>query len=318
MCYSAMVEQNVKSGLRWKARIQTDMFEQLFARRVQDDSIKIAKALEANFNELRTPQEERIKHSIDAYHASKTAEYEAEVFKQKKRLADAERSLKKKETKKAFEEQRIANNKVAWNLKRIADLKRQELEPNDSRIFPFWYAPVIVMDGEELVIKPMRYHCRLNGKPASYDARYPGLYNARRDNLEKYWKGVFGHRHAIAIVNSFFENVALHDFERRALREGEKESNVVLHFNPRPATEMFLACVWDCWQEQGQDDLYSFALITDDPPPEIAATGHNRCPIPLKPSNIKTWLSPERGNAESLQRLLDDRERPYYEHKLVA
>lgn len=313
-----MVEQNIKSGLRWKARIQTDMFEQLFERRVRDDSIKVAKALEANFYEPQTPQEERIKHSIDVFHARKATEYEAEVFKQKKRLADAARSMKMKVTKRALEEQRVATNKIEWNLKRIDDLKRQSLVPHDSRIFPFWYAPVMVMEDDQLVITPMRYHCRLNGKPPSYDTRYPGLYNARRDNLEKFWKGVFGHRHAIAIVTSFFENVALHDFERRALRVGEKESNVVLHFNPRPATPMLLACVWDRWQEKDQTDLYSFALITDDPPAEIAATGHNRCPIPLNPSNIKTWLTPEKCDIASLQRLLDNRERPYYEHQRAA
>ena len=33
MCYSAMVEQKLKSiGLRFKARIQTELFEDLFRR----------------------------------------------------------------------------------------------------------------------------------------------------------------------------------------------------------------------------------------------------------------------------------------------
>ena len=30
----------------------------------------------------------------------------------------------------------------------------------------------------------MRYQCRLAGKPAFYDVKFPGTYNARRDNLE--------------------------------------------------------------------------------------------------------------------------------------
>jgi putative SOS response-associated peptidase YedK len=318
MCYSAMVEQKVKSWLRWNARIQTDLFEQLFTRRLKDDSIKIAKALEANYFEPRTPQETRIKALIDEYHARKTAALEAELFKQKKRLADAERSLKKKETKKALEDQRIAGNKVEWHLKRLADLKRTELVPNDSRIFPFWYAPVMVIENGERVVKPMRYHCRMSGKPASYDHRYPGLYNARRDNLEKYWKNVFGHRHAVTIVSSFFENVALHDYEQRALRPGEAESNLVLHFNPSPPADMLLACVWDHWSGKGEEPFDSFALITDEPPPEVAATGHNRCPIPLKATNIDPWLTPENRDIATLQHLLDDRERPYYEHRKAA
>ena len=57
MCYSAIIEQDFNSALHGRARVQMDMFEQLFARRVQDDSIKLAKALEANFCEPQTPQE---------------------------------------------------------------------------------------------------------------------------------------------------------------------------------------------------------------------------------------------------------------------
>ena len=37
---------------------------------------------------------------------------------------------------------------------------------------------------------PMRYHCRQNGKPASIDKQYDGLYNARRDNLDGYWANI--------------------------------------------------------------------------------------------------------------------------------
>ncbi|MEJ2106488.1 MAG: SOS response-associated peptidase family protein [Acidiferrobacteraceae bacterium] len=319
MCYSAMVEQNFKSFERWKkARIDSGLFEGLFRRRVEDDSIKIARALEANYADPKTAQDKRITQYIKEYHARKTAEWQADLFKQKKRLADAERSLKTKETKKALEDQRIASNKIERYVARLADAERKQLKPEDSRIFPFWYVPVMVMEDGEYVIKPMRYHCRMNGKPASYDKRYPGLYNARRDNLDGYWKGVFGTHHAIALVSSFFENVALHDFEHRELRKGEKEQNLVLHFNPRTAEPMLLACVWDRWQKAGEDDLYSFAIVTDDPPPEVAATGHNRCPIPLKAANVDAWLTPEGRDKDELQALLDDHERPYYEHERAA
>ena len=318
MCYSAMVKQGVKSGLRWKARIQTDRIEDLFQRRLHDDSIKIAKAFEANFDDPQTPVEQDIKRAIDAYHRRKTAEWEAEIFKQRKRLADAERKLKEKETKRALDGQRIAGNKVSWLRKRIADMNRTALVPGDSRIFPYWYAPVLTTAGDEFVISPMRYHLRPAGKPAWYDRRYPGLYNARRDNLEKFWKGSFARKHAVLIMSGFYENVARHDYEKRALRTGEKEENVVLHFNPRPAAEMYVACLWDCWQQRGQPDLYSFAVITDEPPPEVAATGHDRCPIPLKAENVARWLKPEAQTREDLFRLLDDRERYQYAHELAA
>jgi len=80
---------------------------------------------------------------------------------------------------------------------------------------------------------------------------------------------------------------------------------------------MFVACLWDHWQKAGASDLYSFAAITDDPPPEVAATGHNRCIIPLKPQNLSAWLTPG-ADLAAYYALLDDRERPYYAHELAA
>lgn len=319
MCYSAMVQQDLKAlGRLFKARIDHAKFETLFQRRVTDDTIKIPKALEANFCRPKTPAEKRIKEAIDEYRARMTKEWEVALFAQKQRLTAAERQLKVKETKKALEDQRIATNKIAWYKTKIANLKRTELQPNDSRIFPFTDAPVVVMENDEYVILPARYHCRPQGKPAWYDKKYDGLYNARRDNLEGFWKNLFGHHHACMVISSFFENVTLSDFEKRALKPGEKDKNLVLHFNPQPATEMILACLWDHWHENGKPELDSFAAITDEPPPEVAATGHNRCVIPLKQTNLPTWLNPEGHDKAELYRLLEDRERPYYAHELAA
>ena len=62
----------------------------------------------------------------------------------------------------------------------------------------------------------------------------------------------------------------------------------------------------------------SVAAITDDPPAEVAAAGHDRCIIPIKPENIDAWLNPDPKNLAALYAILDDRERPYYEHRLAA
>lgn len=319
MCYSAMVSQDLKSLERQlRASVDLAAFEALFKRRNADDSIKIAKALEANFDEPATPIERRIRGCIVEYRDRMAKRWESELFRQKQRLVTAEQALKVKQTRKALEDHRIAGNKIDGYLKRLAALKRSDLNATDSRIFPFWYAPVLVLEGGQSVIRPMRYHCRPAGKPASYDRRYPGLYNARRDKLEGFWKGLFGHRHAVLVVRSFFENVARHDFEKRPLREGEQKENLVLHFDPTPATEMLVACLWDRWEGKGEADLESFAAITDEPPPEVATTGHNRCIIPLKQSNLRAWLDAGSRDQGALYDLLDDRERPYYAHELAA
>jgi putative SOS response-associated peptidase YedK len=314
-----MVEQGLKSlSRRLKARIDYDRFEEIIRRRTDGENINIGKALEANFYAPATEAEFIIKSHIDRYHAGAGAKLEAALFAQKKRLADAERALSTKETKKALEDKRIATSKIDWHLKKLAALKSTELKPGDARIFPFWYAPLIVMENDERVIRPMRYHCRPNGTPATYDKRFDGLYNARRDNLEGFWKSLFGARHGVLVVSSFFENVSRHSFEKRALEPGEKPQNAVLHFNPQTGQDMLLACLWDSWSAPGEPPLDSFTAITDEPPDEVAAAGHDRCVIPLAEEHLDAWLCPHGRSKLELYRLLDERSRPFYEHELAA
>ena len=54
MCYSAMVEQDYKLYVRMlRSDIDYDAFLDLFVLRLEDDSIKIPKAMEANFDSKR-------------------------------------------------------------------------------------------------------------------------------------------------------------------------------------------------------------------------------------------------------------------------
>jgi putative SOS response-associated peptidase YedK len=40
--------------------------------------------------------------------------------------------------------------------------------------------------------------------------------------------------------------------------------------------------------------------------------------VSLKPENVDAWLNPAGRSADELQRLLADRESPYYEHQVMA
>ena len=318
MCYSAQVEQELKNLQEYyDCNIDWGSFEELFALRLEDSSIKIGKALELNFLEPKTPVEIRIKALIDRYTAAKETEWQQVVFAQKKRLADAERTLKTKETKKALNDQRIATDKIEAHVRRLADLKRTELRDRDERIFPYWYAPIVVNYGKTRTLIAARYHCRPNGKPAFYDKKFDGLYNARRDNLQKFWGELFEHSHALMRIRSFWENVSLHKFEQRELKPGEKEQNLVLHFNPRPQQSMDVACLWSKWEAEGERPLLSFAAITDEPPEEIAKTGHDRVVITVKPEYIDEWLGAA-SPADRYFHMFDDRYRPYFEHRKAA
>lgn len=318
MCYSAQIQADYRKYVREHgAEVDLAAFARLYWQRDQGARLRIPKALDAAFAQPGNAEERRIKTLIDAFDARETQRLQQELFAQKKRLSDAQRALALKHTKAAVENARIAGNKVEWALARLADLRRSDLLERDARIFPGWYAPVLVVEGGKRVLRPMRYQCRPAGKPASYDRRYPGTYNARRDNLEGFWRAQFGHSHALMVIHAFYENVARHAAEHRALAPGEREENIVLEFRPRPPHDMLVACLWSHWQ--GKDEtLDSFAAITDAPPAEIAAAGHDRCIVPIKPQHIDAWLHPDATDLSMLYAILDDRDRPYYEHRRAA
>lgn len=82
-------------------------------------------------------------------------------------------------------------------------------------------------------------------------------------------------------------------------------------------------CWWPACGRTGrtrpkEPDLLSFAAITDDPEPEVAAAGHDRSIINIKPEHVGAWLNPDPANLEALYRIFDDKRHPFYEHRLAA
>jgi len=81
---------------------------------------------------------------------------------------------------------------------------------------------------------------------------------------------------------------------------------------------MLVACLYSEWGETQSERMFTFAAITDDPPAEIAAAGHNRCVVNIKRENVAAWLQPEERTVNELQRILAERQQPYYEHQVEA
>ena len=119
-------------------------------------------------------------------------------------------------------------------------------------------------------------------------------------------------------ISAFYETVSRHAAEGRALAPGEPERNVVLEFRPDPPVEMLVACLWSRWTGPDGEELLSFAAITDTPPPEVAAAGHDRCIIPIEPHNLDAWLKPTAADRSASEAILEERWRPYFEHRLAA
>ena len=319
MCYSAQIEADYRKYVKmFGAQMDIREFARLYWERAEGSKAKIPKAMDDAFRNPQTDNERQIKEFIDRYNADQATRLEQELFKQSTRLADAERTLQTKTTKAATESKRIAMDKIESSLRRLEDINRTMPEARDSRIFPGHYAPVLVVEDGQYVVRPMRYQCRIAGKPANYDSKFPGTYNARRDNLDGFWKPLFGRTHGVMLVDVFYENVSKAKWEGTLLESHEQDENVVLEFRPSNGQLMLVACLWSRWSAPGLPDLLSFAAITDEPPAEVAAAGHDRCIVPIKPENVEAWLHPDASNREALDAILEDRDRPYYEHRLAA
>jgi putative SOS response-associated peptidase YedK len=316
MCYSAQVVQSFsKLRRRFNAQVDFDQIERTFRQRIQygPRAFQISRAVEFNFDHPESDAEERIKKLIDEYRTSRGAEIETELFEQKTRLTKADRAIADAEaagkapTKKALNDKRVATNKVESLTRWKTDLWRTEPMERDSRIFANHFVPIIVKRKSVNVIQLGRYLLRRQGTPPSFDARYQGvLYNSRRDNLTKFWAPEFGKTHALFYVSSFFENVE---------RDGE---NAVAHFKPDGGREMIIACLYSDWGDPQEDGFLSFSAITDEPPAEVQAAGHDRIIINLDESAIEDWLAPQERSNEELQALLDNRSRPRYNHEILA
>src|SRR5688500_6258857 len=117
MCFSARVRQDLRElARRYGAEIAWEMFADLFKRRLETAGSKAARSLERNGHDPKTDIERQIKSDIDAVREKWQTKWEQELFTQKRRLGDAQRSLEKKETKTARESARIAAVKIETHL----------------------------------------------------------------------------------------------------------------------------------------------------------------------------------------------------------
>jgi hypothetical protein len=175
VCYSAQVRANYRKYTpAWGGHQFEGVLPDLWLRD-QGAKIRIPKAVDAAVNDRQSEEERKIKALIDAFNERETTQFEQRLFKQRKRLADAERTLQGKTTKAATESRRIAAEKVEWCLTKPSDQRRGFAH------LPGWYASVIAMKEGRRIVVPMRYQCRLPNKPATYDTKFPGTYNACRD-----------------------------------------------------------------------------------------------------------------------------------------
>lgn len=324
MCYSALVKQHASDlGLHLESRVDYESFLDLFLRRSKGEKLLINKEMESQFTVgAKTMQDKGIGKLIREWHEKQIPLLTEELKKQQERLLNAQESLKKKATKKALNDVRVATNKIS---KIEFDIERHQIEhvssESEARIYPLHYfSMVYVNEKNEKVVAPFRYLMRPHDKDADFDFKFNGCYNARLDNIQKvrWWGDSFGKRHGIMIVEKFYENVSREDYLKHyKLKEVPEKESLVLCFEPKNKDYIVIPTLWDRWEKNGEV-LMSAALITDDPEPEVAKAGHDRTPIFLKEEKINDWLFCEGKSPEELLEVLSHREHPYYEHKLLT
>lgn len=306
MCYSAQIEASYKAYVRqYGAEIDIHEYVRIANRDLQKarDWGKVPLAVARAFDGAGSAGEQEVAASFRRGLALQIKDEQAALVVLRDRLAEAEARLAgPKPTKKAADDKRIATNKIGQAERRLADLQRLDLVPSDARMWPGSIVPVMIMRDGKRVVTPMRYRCRPWFVDEAFEKERPGTYNARMESLETFWRPLFGRNHAVVLVDSFYESVD---------RDGQATE---VRFTPQDREPMVVACLWSEWGE-GEDRLLSFAIITDTPPPEVAAAGHDRMIVRIRPEDMDAWLAPDPDRLQTLYEIFDRRPRPYYEHE---
>jgi putative SOS response-associated peptidase YedK len=214
------------------------------------------------------------------------------------------------EEEKKFNSLLAQTNDVGW-AKEFLSLNRKppsnpfKLPNEDGRIFPGYFSYVMVDRDLQRTLIPMRYRLRPAQSQEEIPAKF-NVFNARYDSLmvRPTWKSLYMKKHGIFPFKRFFEWV----------EDGGKKRLISFHSDHH---EMLWApCLWDHWKnEKTGQGFYSFAIITDDPPQEVARMGHDRCPIFLKEEAIDEWLNPAQSSRDQIGRLLKARENVLYRYQ---
>lgn len=173
----------------------------------------------------------------------------------------------------------------------------------DQLIVPYRPAPVIVRDQEKDVLTQMQFSMVPSW---SKEPRVKfATHNARLESIDEKptWKTVFVRRHCLVPLTDFIEPIY----------EGE-HAGFMVAFAQRDGEMIFAAGVWDEWvNRQSGEVIQSFAIITSDPPPFIAGTGHDRCPIFLSGAAGQEWLGNSGTNPAELKSfLIESKVEPEY------
>lgn len=219
----------------------------------------------------------------------------------------------------------------------------------NARIYPGHYAPVIFERNGKRVTELMRY----GAYPPTHikDPKKYTTFNARRDNLTSaFWSEAFMRHHGFIVLEGFYEWVAVRDllkakvvtlrdveleFKRQSAERKDKilaagktwkptptekkpviERQIIIQFSPEDREDLIAPVIFSYGLDQNGNTGAGFAIVTDDPTPEIHRAGHDRCPVIMSPDTVDEWLHFDGKTPEALQDILTKRRRVTFKHGL--
>lgn len=232
-----------------------------------------------------------------------------------------------------------------YETQRVDPKKTKFIANRDDRIYPMYYAPIIYKKDNELVIEPMRYSTFSPLPMRKYTS-----YNARRDNLTSpFWADAFGKNHGFIVIKAFYEWVAVKNLikagvvkleqikeefrkkseerKKQLLEKGKKYyptknelqeaifKDIIIEFKPEKNEDLLVPVIFNS-DPAKENPFKGFAIITDEPTPEIKAAGHDRCPIILAYDAIKQWLKAADKSNEEIQIILRQNIKHFFKHQL--
>lgn len=302
MCYSSLLEKAYEEYVKmFGAPYDLPAFRLLYRQRELDLLLKIPAELDDILIAIDPINAGAIRESARQWRSNCTAEIA--------RLDTVISELQVSLPKKATAEMKKPLNAAKSRKKRLETvLKAQPAEGPSYRIYPKYFAPVIIATDQGRSTVPMRYRI-LPATGVEVPDDY-NVFNAKRESLTsaKTWKPLFGKKHAIFPFLKFYEWV----------EPPPTRKKTEVEFSPNGIPRMWAASLYEEYQSPTLGLIRSFAMVTDDPPREIEATGHDRVPIFIDEDLIDDWLHPQGKTLESLDALLGHKHRAYFNNSLAA
>lgn len=318
MCYSILVETNLKKLERdFRAALDMSSFEQAYRIRAHGrESIKIPRAIDRAIAASDNPRAALCQQLATQFYDEQKAALSAKVASQNAKVIALEAKLHKRWSKTNHEllerAQRVkakAQRDLASASQPLVPAKDDQSAPwqaADAQVFQYSYCPVLTSRSGQNIISLMRY--QLKPRHATADApSHINMFNARRDALitRPSWKPLLGKNHGLVLLKGFYEWVP----------DPATGKAAIIRFSPADGSAMWVPCLYDRWQGDGYH-IDSFAVITDEPPSEIAAAGHDRCPVYPSWEHIDSWLAG--GSVAASDRILASREPVHYQGQFTT